>query len=298
MMRAANWVTGQLPNYSITQLPVYQIVMTASPENTVHLTPADTGGLGEIAIYQPPGAFALTPASRIALQTIGVHRHLLAGVGLDWGCGAGGLAITAVQIPTVSHVIGLDIEPANIAAAQHNAVLNGVADRLTFFLADSYTPFAPADQQMLTAYAGRVDFILANPPTSEGDDGFGFRRVVLEGARAFLKPGGLVFLSVSYQYGRARIHRLAQEIPGFTYGGLLASTDWVPFDMQRPDLYHCVELYAAEEQAGGPLYEFRHPAAADQILNAQSALAHFHQTGQSPFSQWQTHLFRFGNARG
>ncbi|HRQ38423.1 MAG TPA: methyltransferase [Chloroflexota bacterium] len=267
--------------------------MTTTPENTIHLTAADTGGLGKIEIHQPPGAFALTPASRIALQTIGAHRHLLAGVGLDWGCGAGCLGITAVQIPTVSQVIGLDIEPANIAAALHNAALNGVADRLSFFLADSYTPFAADDQAVLAAYAGRVDFILANPPTSEGDDGFGFRRVVLAGARPFLKPGGLVFLNVSYQYGRDRIHRLTQEIPGFIYGGLLSSTDWVPFDMQRPDLHHCVELYAAEERAGGPLYEFRHPAAPDQILNAQAALAHFQQTGQSSLSQWQTHLFRY-----
>ncbi len=54
-----------------------------------------------------------------------------------------------------------------------------------------------------------------------------------------------------------------------------------------------VELYAAEEQAGGPLYEFHHPTATDQILNAQSALAHYQQTGQSPLSQWQTHLFRY-----
>lgn len=267
--------------------------MTITPENIVHLTNTDNGGLGELEIHQPPGAFALTPASRIALQTIGLHRHLLAGMGLDWGCGTGCLGITAVQIPTVSHIIGLDIDPANIAAAQHNAVVNGVADQMSFFLADSYTPVATADQAALAAYAGRVQFILANPPTSEGDDGFGFRRQVLEGARAFLAPGGVVFLSVSYQYGRTRIHHLTQEIPGFTYGGLLASTDWVPFDMQRPDLYHCVELYAAEEQAGGPLYEFRHPAAADQILNAQAALAHFQRTGQSPLSQWQTHLFRY-----
>lgn len=267
--------------------------MNTTPKNIIHLMAADTGGLSEIEIYQPPGAFALTPASHIALQTIGLHRHLLAGVGLDWGCGAGCLGITAVQISTVTHVLGLDIEPANIAAARHNAALNGVSDRLTFFLADSYTPFAPADQETLATYAGRVDFILANPPTSEGDDGFGFRRMVLEGARPFLKPGGVLFLSVSYQYGRGRIHRLTEEVPGFIYGGLLASTDWVPFDMQRPDLYHCVELYAVEEQAGGLLYEFRHPHDSNQILNAQAALAHFHQTGQSPLSQWQTHLFRY-----
>jgi len=262
-------------------------------ENHTQLSTVDTGGLGTVEIHHPPGSFVLTPASRISLQTIGQHRHLLAGVGIDWGCGTGCLGITAVKIPAVTQIIGLDIEPANIAAAGHNAALNGVADETTFFLADSYTPFAAADQQALAAMAGHVDFILANPPSSEGDDGFQFRRLVLDGACRFLKPGGIIFLSVSYQYGRDRIHRLTQEVPGFRYGGLLASTDWVPFDMQRPDLFHCVELYAATEQAGGPLYEFRHPAAATEILNAQMALTYFQQTGQSPLSKWQTHLYRY-----
>lgn len=263
------------------------------PEHMTQLTAVDTGGLGTVEIHHPSGAFALTPASRIALQTIGEHRHLLAGTGLDWGCGTGCLAITAVKIPAVTHIIGLDIEPANITAAHFNAVVNGVADRTSFFLANAYMPFAAADQQAMADQAGSTDFILANPPSSEGDDGFGFRRLVLDGARIYLRPGGVVFLSISSQYGRERIHRLTQEIPGFTYGGLLASTNWVPFDMQRPDLFHCVELYAATEQAGGPLYEFRHPVSLTETLNAQMALTYFQQTGESPLSKWQTHLFQF-----
>lgn len=39
---------------------------------------------------------------------------------------------------------------------------------------------------------GGVDFVLSNPPSSQGDDGFGFRREVLRG-REFLKKGGKAY---------------------------------------------------------------------------------------------------------
>jgi hypothetical protein len=127
-----------------------------------------TGGLGEIHIFHPSRTFALTPASRIAIQAIGNCQHPLAGSGLDWGSGTGCLAI-------------------------------------------------------------------------------------------------------SYQYGRQRVEGLSQRIPGFSYGGVLASTDWVPFDLQRPDLLHCLELYAEEERRGGLHYVFLHPEIPDVYLNAPRA---------------------------
>ena len=252
-----------------------------------------TGGLGELILHQPPGTFALTPASRIALQAVGQYRHWLQGKGLDWGCGNGCLGIAAATIPTVTHVIGLDINPANVAIAAQNASLNGVGHKTTFLLADSYTPYHPTDQQTLAAFAGQTGFILANPPSSEGDDGFAFRRLVLRGARTFLLTGGVVFLSISYQYGPERIQRLCQEIPGFSYDGVLTSTDWVPFDLQRPDLDHCLELYVEEEQRGGDKYSFGQPESPQTTINAQTALADYQRSGRSPLTRWQTHLFRF-----
>ena len=103
-----------------------------------------------------------------------------------------------------------------------------------------------------------------------------------------------MFLSVSYQYGQQRVERLCQDVPGFVYGGVLASTDWVPIDVARPDLLHCLDLYAAEERRGGVPYTFKNPdRTEDEPMNAQAALANFHRTGQSPWSKWQTHLFEF-----
>jgi ribosomal protein L11 methylase PrmA len=245
-------------------------------------------------IPHPAGTFALTPASHIALQAIDSNRRNLAGTGLDWGCGSGCLAIAAATIPAVGRVVGLEIVEANIDIARSNAALNGVADKTVFMQSDSYAPFQQPDRDLLDKLAGKIAFILANPPASGGDDGFEYRRIVLRGARRFLAAGGLVHLNISLQYGTQRIERLTREISGFTHRGALASTDWVPFDLQRPDLLPSLEDYAAEEARGGMEYSFRRPAPARaQKMNARSALAHFRSTGESPLSKWQVHLFDF-----
>ena len=250
-----------------------------------------TGELGEMKIVHPPATFSPTPASRIALRAIGLNQALLRVNGLDWGCGTGCLAIAAAKIGGVKQVIGLDISLPNVAVARQNGLLNGVADKVTFFVADSYTPVAEEDRQQLAAWRGQVNFILSNPPASDGDDGFGYRRVVLAGARDYLVRGGVVFLNISCQYGWPRIEALTQQFPQFRHEGLLASSDWVPFDLQRPDLLACLADYAHEEASGGLPYWFMTPAGTAQT--AQTALAHFHQNGASPLTQWQTHLFRF-----
>jgi hypothetical protein len=252
-----------------------------------------TGGLGEIHIFHPSRTFALTPASRIAIQAIGHCQHLLAGSGLDWGSGTGCLAITAAKIGKVRRVVGLEISALNVEMARQNAILNGVQDKVEFFVSDSYTPFAEGERKSLETLVGQTNFILANPPSSEGDDGFEYRRRVLTGARQYLGTGGVVFLSISYQYGRQRVEGLSQRIPWFSYGGVLASTDWVPFDLQRPDLLHCLELYAEEERRGGLHYVFLLPEIPDVYMDAQAALAYFRRIGLSPLTKWQTHLFRY-----
>jgi hypothetical protein len=249
-------------------------------------------GLEEIRIAHPPNTFAVTPASLIALQAIARNQQLLRGTGFDWGSGTGCLAIAAARILAVEKVIGLEIAEENVAAARRNAILNGVDGKTTFLLSDSYAPLAPGDRSLLNAFAGQTDFILANPPASDGDDGFGWRRRVLSGARGFVRAGGRVFLSVSSQYGRRRVAALCEEIPGFAYGGVLASTEWGPFDLRRADLLQCLRQYAIEEARGGLEYTFNEPGAKqDAKINARAALAHFDSTGESPLMKWQTHLF-------
>ena len=44
----------------------------------------NTGGLGPLRIFSPPDKLSLTPASYMAIQAIGTHRDLLAGVRLGY----------------------------------------------------------------------------------------------------------------------------------------------------------------------------------------------------------------------
>ena len=75
--------------------------------------------------------------------------------------------------------------------------------------------------------------------------------------------------------------------------GILATTDCVPFDLERPDLMYCLESYALEEDRGGLEYTFCNPLQPSESLDARASLMLFNQTQHSPLSRWQTHLFRY-----
>ena len=267
-------------------------------EERTRLTAEESNGLGELTFLHPLGTFALTPASLIALQAIAQNQHLLSGSGLDWGSGGGCLAIAACGIPSVTCVTGLEISLANVAIAQENARLNGVTKKAEFMEADSYEPKSGQQQNRVTALRGKIDFLIANPPSSEADDGFGYRRAVLRGAREFLRDGAVVFLSVSFQYGQDRARDLCIRFPEFSFRGVLAATEWVPFDIARPDLLACLKLYAEEEGKGGTPYVFPDRKSDHTFVNARTALARFFETGESPLTKWQSLLFDFRSGTG
>ncbi|ADQ80172.1 methyltransferase small [Paludibacter propionicigenes WB4] len=251
-----------------------------------------TNGLGKFKFYHPVGTFSLTPASNILIQAIIDNQSLLHGTGIDWGCGVGCLAILAARIKGVDKVYGLDIAQPNIDAAIINGQENQVADKLVFMPADSYQPFSQQHQSELEKMKGKIDFIIANPPSSTGDDGFAFRRMVLNGAKNYLGDGGIVLLNISFQYGMQRIESLYKNIEGFSYSGVAASTDYVPFDLSRPDLLECLGIYAKEEQKGGYEYTFCN-ADNNKFSNAEAALKNYIEKGVSPLTKWQTHIFKY-----
>lgn len=252
----------------------------------------DTGGLGTLRIRHPPGTFALTPASRITVAAVGAERKRLAGTGIDWGSGAGCVAIAAARIPAVDRVLGLEILPVNVGVARDNARRNGVSASVRFFRADSYAPVEPEGRRAMETLAGRAGFVVANPPASRSGDGFHWRREVARGAVAWLRPGGTLLVQISSQYGMERVRSLEAEGPGLRYHGLAATTPWVPFDLGRPDLLACLELYAEAEARDGPGYAFRWPDDPGRI-GAAEALARHRATGHSPLSRWQVQRFTY-----
>ena len=248
-------------------------------------------GPDPIRIHHPEGAFVPTPASRIALEAIAAHAGRFRGRGLDWGSGSGLLAIAAARLTGVEEVLGLELDPRGVAAARDNARGNGVAQKVRFVEADSYHPVSEEGRHALAGFQGSTDFMIANPPSSSPvGDGFGMRRVVVRGAVRYLRPGGLLLLSVSAQYGEERVAGLLRETPGFRHDGIAATTGLVPFDMVRADLRRDVETYAREEERGGFTYAFRNPRNPERRMTAVEAWNHFHATGESPLSRWQSQL--------
>ena len=254
------------------------------------ITIEETGGLGTVYLEVPVHRQSITAASRICLIGIGRNRSLLAGTGIDWGTGSGCLAIAAARIPAVDRVIGIEIDADDVAVANRNAERNGVPDRVKVVLGDLFEAVLPEDGPTLDALSGACDFLIANPPASTGDDGLGWRRAALHGATRFLRRGAPVLMQVSYQYGK-RIQRLAADEPGYTYEGVLETTDWVPFDLDREDLAGYLRDYVDDESAGGSPYTFRDDSG--RSLTAIQALARADETGRSPLSRWQMHLFRW-----
>ena len=146
----------------------------------------------------------------------------------------------------------------------------------------------------MAALKDRVDFLVANPPASHGDDGFQLRRVVLAGAKEYLKRGARVCLQISVQYGWPRILELADEASGLHHDRVMASTPWVPFDLNRRDLQTQIFEYVAEEQRGGREYAFGNPQdGGETIINAHEAKRLYEESGKSPLTKWQMHLFSF-----
>ena len=261
------------------------------PQDLTEIPAPPALGPDPIRIHHPEGAFVPTPASRVALRAIGRHADRFRGRGLDWGSGSGILAIAAGRISGVEKVLGLELDPRGVAAARENARRNGVEAKVRFVESDSYRPVPPEGRKALERFRGAADFILANPPSSSPvGDGFEVRRVVVRGARKYLKTGGVLLLSVSTQYGMERVRGLISANPGFVHEGVAASTDLVPFDMERPDLRRDVLTYAREEKRGGLCYAFRDPRDPARPMTAGEACERFRETGESPLSRWQNHL--------
>ena len=121
-----------------------------------------------------------------------------------------------------------DVSGAALAVARTNAEAHGVADRVALLEGDLYDALDAAD-------AKPADFLLANPPyVAEGEwgglppeireheprqalvagpEGTEIIQRVVRGARAYLKPGGVLLVEIGAGHGR-RARDMAEHARG------------------------------------------------------------------------------------
>jgi SAM-dependent methyltransferase len=245
----------------------------------------DTGGLGAISILPSSGGGPVTPASRVMVRAIGRRAHLLRGSGIDWGTGTGLLAIAASRAPAVTEVVAIEVDDEALETARRNVRVNGAEGVVRLVRADLFEPRDPEGAELLGRIEGRASFLIANPPASADGDGLEWRRRVLAAARRFLRPGAVCLVQISAQYGAERIGRLERDVPGYRYRGVVESSSWVPFDLDRPDLRAALATYVAEERAGGLPYVFGTPEGPTLTAGEVDGLS------GSPLTRWQVHRF-------
>jgi hypothetical protein len=252
------------------------------PEGTASV---EVPGVGPVRVRLAEGGGPVTPASRIAARAVGEQAELLRGVGIDWGAGTGLLAIAAALNPAVTSIVAIEHDASAVRVARDNVRASGVERKVRVVQADLFEPIDPAEREVLDELRSRLDFMVANPPASSVGDGLEWRRRLLAGARGYLRPGAPSLVQISGLYGQERIEALAEDQGGYRYGGLLATSDWMPFDLGRQDLRDALALYVETESRGGLPYCFRTEEGAIRTATEVS------RSGAGAYTKWQVHRF-------
>jgi 16S rRNA (guanine1207-N2)-methyltransferase len=161
----------------------HRICRAARPANPAGLAQAITEGGPQIppalGLWSQPGIFSW---DRLDSGTALLLRHLprFAGVGADFGCGAGLLAQAVLESAEVERLTLIDLDRRAIDAAQRN-------------LADPRALFRWADVR--SEGVANLDFVVMNPPFHDGgaeDRALG--EAFIRRTAAALKPGAACWL--------------------------------------------------------------------------------------------------------
>lgn len=138
---------------------------------------------------------------------------------LDLCTGSGCVAIAcALALPSLS-VDAVDLSPAALEVAAANVARHGLEARVTLHVGDLYAPIGDARFEVISANppyipSGEVPGLMPDVSQHEphlaldgGADGTAVLGPLLEGARARLKPGGLLVVEVGYDQGAWAVER-------------------------------------------------------------------------------------------
>lgn len=149
---------------------------------------------------------------------------------VDVGTGSGCVAITLATILSGTRVLAIDQSPEALIVARANAVKHGVGDRMEWLTGDLLRPL---EQKALV---GGVDVMVSNPPYIAEEDwaqlqpevrlfeprmaliggpqGTEVHRRLLEEAREYLAPGGILLMEVGQGQAPA-VRRMAEEVGSY-----------------------------------------------------------------------------------
>ena len=134
-----------------------------------------------LGLWSQPGVFSwdrLDPGTALLLR----HLPAMAGVGADFGCGVGVLALAALKAPGVRHLTLVDADRRAIAAARQN-------------VEDPRVDFAWRDLRAPWPELKDLDFVVMNPPFHEGGrDDPGLGGVFIRRAAEALRKGGTLWM--------------------------------------------------------------------------------------------------------
>jgi release factor glutamine methyltransferase len=158
---------------------------------------------------------------------------------LDLGTGTGCVAIAILSQVPAARAVAVDLSGEALAAASHNALRHGVADRLVLREGSWYEPLEAGE---------RFDLIVSNPPYVEsfvipslqpevrehdpqlaldgGPDGLAAYRAIIEGAAGRLTPRGSIILEI----GSSQSAAVGEILAGAGFSGVETEKDLAGLD--------------------------------------------------------------------
>lgn len=132
------------------------------------------------------------PSSKSVFETFGDLKGFNVA---DIGCGTGIQSIIASLAGAV-HVDCSDINPQAVECAEHNALLNGLQDKITVFLSNLFSNFPNKKYNLIIANLPFVNFDAGNDfiDLALYDNDFTLHKRFFVEAKAFLSNNGIIYL--------------------------------------------------------------------------------------------------------